>query len=226
MYPFFLEAVREVLKYKGLSVLIETSGENVTEELANKVAAIISDSPVRTGEYPPVIWIVNVDAINQDIYSVMHHGCSNDAFEKACNAVSILASRFSNAVYPQFLRVNENECQLEAFFRFWKEKESPSKGLLIIKKYDDCCALLPPNKPADLSPIERNPCWHLRRDMVILANGDVPLCKDAGLIGIGNVFKESIEDVWNKISSSLAEHICNNYSKKCQVCDEFYTFNF
>ena len=87
--------------------------------------------------------------------------------------------------------------------------------------------MLPECKPADLSPLERNVCWHLRRDMVILTNGDVPFCKEYVLDGIiGNVFEQDLAEIWKKTDDVVKEHICQKYNSKCGNCDEYYTFNF
>ena len=95
------------------------------------------------------------------------------------------------------------------------------------KKYDDFAGLLPPCKPADLSPLERDPCWHLRRDLTILSNGEVPSCRACVLSGsLGNVFTENLEDIWHKSDDLLKNHIDKKYCEKCEKCDEWYTFNF
>ena len=97
----------------------------------------------------------------------------------------------------------------------------------IIQKYDDFANLLNECKPADLSPVDRNICWHLRRDMTILSNGDVPLCYCSVLDDIvGNVFEQGIETVWKKMDKCLEEQIEQKYIDKCGSCDEYYTFNF
>ena len=163
----------------------------------------------------------------------------NIAFAKAVNAVSILEGRFEGAVYPQMLRMNANEDELEAFYRFWHDRNSPSKGKVIIQKYDHFCGLLSDERPADLSPLKRNPCWHLKRDMNILWNGDVPLCREWILDrSVGNVFEMSIRNVWDKLEGLSQEDIdrclhCQKASspdplieKKCGACDEYYTYNF
>ena len=150
-----------------------------------------------------------------------------NAFEKSVEAVLKLCAVLPNCVYPQFVRMNQNEEELELFFRYWNEKSNASNGNLIIQKYDDFAGLLPECKPADLSPLERNVCWHLRRDFTILLNGDVPSCKTCLFDQInGNVFESSLEEIWQKNNSLIEEQIKNNYNKRCGKCDEYYTFNF
>ena len=49
---------------------------------------------------------------------------------------------------------------------------------------------LPARKVSDLSPLTRRPCWHLKRDLSVLMDGAVPLCKECvrGEIVLGNAF--------------------------------------
>jgi spiro-SPASM protein len=222
LHPDFAEFVKEVLSHKGLSVFIETDGTLVTPELSSAISALAGAERIT--------WVVSLDAVDAKKYAELH-GTNEADFAKAVSAVAILGKDFPHRVYPQFVRTKQNEDSLEQFYRYWKEKTNPSNGELIIQKYDRFCGLLPDVKSADLSPLERNPCWHIRRDMTILADGSVPLCRDcisfSGIDDIkGNVFNESVEAVWDRFRSTVADHINQNYSKKCQDCDEYYTFNF
>lgn len=213
-----------VLKNENLSVLIETDGTLITKEFAHKIKSIEDKYGKRTNGQPGIIWIVSIDAFSSAMYEKIVSGGS---FEKAVESISVLGEYFPDSVYPQFTRMNENEEELESFYRYWHEKNSPSKGKLIIQKYDDCCGLLPKKKPADLSPLERNVCWHLRRDMTVLVDGSVPLCRQYLLSqSVGNVFEIGLEKIWQETYKVVEEHITENYSEKCRMCDEYYTFNF
>ncbi len=243
--------ISAVLSYPGLSVLIETDGILVTKEKAEQIAGAVKNASPRTNGMDAVTWIVSIDAFTAEKYTKIHPRFATDgkgqslvegnaAFAKAVNAVSILEPLFENCVYPQMLRMNLNEDELEPFYRFWHDKNSPSNGKIIIQKYDNFCGLLSDEKPADLSPLKRNPCWHLKRDMVILWNGEVPLCRQWILDNtIGNVFEHSIQSVWGKLESLSQKDIdccnfaCTNNSlpdslacEKCGACDEYYTYNF
>ncbi len=217
LYEQFENAVETVLSYKGLSLLIETSGYNITQELAERLSKKCAEVNKE------ITWIVSIDATDEAMYKKIHAQCKEDAYKKAISAVGILSKYFAKNVYPEFLRINENEEQLEAFFRFWKNAESPSYGNVLIQKYDHGCALLQENKPADLSPLERYPCWHLRRDFIILADGNVPLCQEWQDKSdfIGNAFEEKLSDIWEKSKTSKVI-----FSERCSLCDEYYTFNF
>lgn len=225
-HPNLLQFLEKTLEYSGLSVFMETDGLLLTEEFCSGLKEILSKSQKRTNGWQPVMIAVSLDAFSNETYKKLH-GLDNVNMEQIVNNISKLYEIIPGAVYPQFVRMNENEEELESFFRYWKNKTNASGGELIIQKYDDFAKMLPECKPADLSPIDRNICWHLRRDITILTNGDVPVCREYVLDGIvGNVFTESLESIWKKTDSILLEHINNKYNQKCRNCDEYYTYNF
>ena len=229
--------VKAVLEFPCLSVLIETDALSLTEEKAKKIYELSTASlACRCSALPPVIWIVDLDAITDAMYSKIHTSCvdhdgepisGQKAFSIAIKSLEILSPLFPNALYPQMTRMNDNEEELEAFYRYWKNKDSKSFGNVIIQKYDNFCGELEDKKPADLSPLNRGQCWHLKRDMVILLDGKVPVCYEYKAEDIvGNVFESGIEEVWSKNEKLLEDHIKNIYPKKCESCDEYYTYNF
>ena len=233
--PEFLKIVEKALSYKGLSVFFETDGLAVSPDFAEKLAQIEKSASPRTNGWQKIMVAVILDAASEQTYQKIHKNSPAGAFQTAVNSVALLQTALPGSVYPQFVRMNENEAELEAFYRYWNEKSNPSGGNLIIQKYDDFAGQLPPCKPADLSPLERDPCWHLRRDMTILYNGDVPACRTCWNQNItGNVFNQSLEEIWHKTDLLLENHInknycCNGQSGKCancEKCDEWYTFNF
>ena len=86
----------------------------------------------------------------------------------------LLLSAFTGTAWVQAVRMKENEEDLDVFYKTWKAKTEN----VIVQKYDSFSGLLPDRKVADLSPVERFPCWHLKRDMAILLDGTVPLCRE------------------------------------------------
>lgn len=234
LHPDFFEIINQIISYPGLSVLIETDGfdfsqsenlqiaENIKklQELSQKVKNL----GIRKNGYAPIIWIVNLDAMTQKTYEKIHPGMK---LENAIFCVEKLNKLFEKNVYVQFLRIQQNEEELESFYRTYKKQDYISSGNFIIKKYDSFCKKLPELKSADLAPIERNPCWHLRRDFDILANGQVPICFEKSFEqSLGNAFTEELETLWNKKDLILQNDVEKKYCEGCNNCDEFYTFNF
>ncbi len=220
----FAKYAETVLHEKKFSLLIETDGILVTEELASEMKRIADENGKRENGQSSMTWIVKLDAFSETKYNEL---IENGNFKKAVESISILEKYFPDDVYPDFTRTCKNEDELESFYRFWHDSTSPSRGRLIVEKYNDFCKMLPNEKPADLTPLERNVCWHIRRDMMILSDGSVPLCRQCILeSSIGNAFEEGIEKLHEKMISEIERHLCGNYSEKCRACDEYYTFNF
>ncbi len=210
------------LAQAGLGVFAEIDGgllpDFVRGEAFKKIVAALPDKSLRDKIY----FVVCLDAATQETFSKFHSG----GLQEAVLAVKEMAAEFPET-YPQLVRVKDNEDELEAFFRFWSDKNSPSNGKIIVQKYDNFCGLLPDEKSADLSPLTRDPCWHLRRDFDILLDGSAILCRDRFNDGaLGNVFEEGLDAIWKKKDSLLAEHIQKRYCGACGNCDEWYTFNF
>ena len=84
--------------------------------------------------------------------------------------------------------------------------------------------------------------------MPVLIDGTVPLCREeltalAALAGLkeqdgeekqiaaecrslGNVFTDSLENIWQNGERYYIEQCKKNYTGICKNCDEYYTFNF
>ena len=203
----------------GHCVFAEIDGGLLPEFLAGAAFKNLSQAPQDMRQN--VYFAVCLDAASQNVFEGFHQG----SLESAAAAVKDLAAAFPQT-YPQFTRVQENEAELEAFYRFWSDKNSPSGGKIIIQKYDNFCGLLPGHKTADLSPLVRESCWHLRRDFDVALDGSVLLCRDRFKEVLGNAFDQDLSVIWQKKDSLLAEHVKKEYKDSCGNCDEYYTFNF
>jgi len=71
------------------------------------------------------------------------------------------------------------------------------------------------------------------RDMPILINGDVPVCREnlSAIKGekkdiLGNVFADSLENIWQNGDKYYKEQCMKKYEGICAGCDEYYTYNF
>ena len=224
-HPDLLKIIEKILSYQGLSVFIEADGCSIPDSFAEELAKVVNAAPERKNGWQKIMVVVSMDGFTAQTCAGLRGSDFN--LEKSVEAVKKLQEAVPDCVYPQFVRMNANEAELENFFRYWKEKSNASKGNFIIQKFNSFAGMLKNEEPADLSPLERNICWHLRRDLTVLWNGDVPLCHSRVLDDIqGNVFEQGIAPVWEKLNDELKNHINQNYCEKCGGCDEFYTFNF
>ncbi|MDR0374396.1 MAG: spiro-SPASM protein [Treponema sp.] len=243
LHPKKADLINAALERPALSLIIETSGvgwnKAELEALAEaEKAARIAKSGVRANNLPPLSWIVSLDAYDAARYREVRGA----GYAEAVETVRTLAKLFPGNVYAQAVRTSGAEDDIERFYRFWK-----AEGLqVIIQKYDNFCGVLPSLRVSDLSPVERQPCWHLMRDMHILIDGAVPLCREticaadceggaasastaAALTGavstLGNAFSEDLETIWRRGNGVYMDHAACNYIDICTDCDEYYTYN-
>ncbi len=227
LYPCITEIIEKILSYPKLSVLIETSGLHWTNPVIEKIKTIINNSPARKNSALPIYWIICIDAVSSQMYAKVHSIPEDDANIKLKQAVTFadtLNKTFTNSVWTQIVRMNENEIEVEPFYRFWKDL----KVNVIIQKFDTFCKILDDKRVADLSPFERNPCWHIKRDMYILTDGRVPLCREDIYCKhiLGNAFTDNLDIIRKNAFKFYKQHLTCEYSALCGDCDEYYTFNF
>lgn len=165
-------------------------------------------------------WIVSLDAVTENMYTSLR----GQGFKEALALTDTLLKLFKNNVYVQAVRMQNNEDELEKFYKQWKE----TAAHIIIQKYDYFSGFLPQHKVTDLSPLKRFPCWHLKRDMCINIDGTVPLCKEdlMGAHNLGNIFHDELPAVWERGNEVYLKHLHKQYPDVCSECDEYYTFNF
>ncbi|GMO12440.1 MAG: spiro-SPASM protein [Treponemataceae bacterium] len=226
-HPDFCSFVQLVLAHEGLSLVVETDGLLLTEALLTECKKIVDDtnksktSKSKTGGekrkngHHAIYWIVALDAMTKAKYGTIHlaEEKAETNFAVAVNAFELLQKHFPASAYPQFTRMNENEDELESFYRSYK-----AKGNVLIQKYNWFSGRLVDRRPADLSPLVRIPCWHRLRDLVVLANGNVPNCREYSLSEeAGNAFTLGATETWNRSGQQ---------GNLCKECDEYYTFNF
>ncbi|MCL2243192.1 MAG: spiro-SPASM protein [Treponema sp.] len=234
LHPEKLKLIEAVLNRSGLSLIIETSGIGWKDEELEKCAELSKNAVSgrsACGAFSgiqPLSWIVSLDTSDPQRYmEIRGHG-----FAQAESCAKKLFSLFQKDCYVQAVRVKGAEDDTEKFFRYWKGI-APNDANIIIQKYDDFCGTLEKRQASDISPVIRQCCWHIMRDMPILIDGFVPLCKEepAVLKGenkniLGNIFTDSPELIWRNGEKYYTEQCEKNYLKPCKDCDEYYTYNF
>jgi len=236
LHPQKMELIEMVLRRPELDLVIETSGIGWKDDEIDKCAALAKTAG---GSAPPsgknkfrLSWIVSLDTADPARYSEIR----GTGFAEANGFAKNLLTLFPKDAYVQAVRTAGAEDDIEKFYRSWKEI-TPNTSNVIIQKYDDFCGLLPVKRASDLSPVRRQPCWHLMRDMPVLIDGSVPLCREqiAGgngtAINIGNAFTEPLDVIWERGRRFYTEQAGQmpggkKYDSLCAGCDEYYTYNF
>ncbi|MDR2536990.1 MAG: spiro-SPASM protein, partial [Treponema sp.] len=227
LHPQKLELIGAALERPQLSTIIETSGLGWKTAELEALASIAKSAASRVGILAASLsWIVSLDAYDEARY----HDVRGAGYHEALETVKTLTQLFPKDTYVQAIRVKDSEDDIENFYRSWKETETHS----IIQKYDPFCGKLPELGVSDLSPLIRRPCWHLMRDLPILLDGTVPLCReDLGALSgkaehgtLGNVFCDELATIWERGFPIYKQHCEAIYSGLCEKCDEYYIYNF
>jgi len=226
LHPEKIKLIESVLKRKELSLIIETSGLGWKSGELEQIANYKEHLTRRENLMPAVSWIVSLDTSDSQQYMKIR----GNGFAEAEGCAKKLLSLFANDCYVQAVRFKGSEEDTEKFYRYWKENAPNGEKNIIIQKYDDFCGILEKKQASDLSPLIRQSCWHIMRDMPVLINGDVPLCREdlSVLKGekniiLGNVFNDSLESIWKRGEFYYKEKTpCG----LCADCDEYYTYNF
>ena len=203
--------VEYTLKYPGIKLIIESDGHLFTPDVSDWAANLGGEN---------LHFIFDVDAVQADTYRTIHNG----DLHRVERNIRYLLSKQSAHVYVQMVRMDGNEQEMLQFYDQW-EKDGAQ---VIIQKYNTYLGLLPARSSSDLKPLDRQPCWHLMRDLVIFHDGTVPRCKqdiNAEFV-LGNLCKDTVEAVWEANTRFYLEHCSGTYDRHCAVCDEYYTFNF
>ena len=211
LHPQIEHIVRAALEVPGIDLVIETSGIGWP---AGTLSRIVGAGPRQPR------WIVSLDASREDLYRRLR----GEGFAEAQRTAEELLRLRPDRTWVQAVRMKENEEDLDAFYRTWKARTEN----VIIQKYDTHGGMLPDRAVADLSPLKRVPCWHLKRDMAVLLDGTVPLCKeDVGRsVLLGNALRDDLAAVWASAQEMFRSHLSATYPGICAACDEYYTFNF
>jgi spiro-SPASM protein len=232
LHPQKMKLIESVLSRSGLSLVIETSGLSWKTEELEKCAELAQRTKPGYGFPAPLSWIVSLDTADPQRYTELR----GEGFAEANECAKKLLSLFPNDCYVQAVRVRDGEDDTERFYRHWKEGCPNGDKNIIIQKYDHFCGRLEKRQASDISPVIRQCCWHIMRDMPVLIDGTVPLCREEFCVLngqnikndriLGNVFTDSLEDIWKNGERYYSGQCEKNYTGICADCDEYYTFNF
>ena len=234
LHPEKMKLIEAVISRSELALVIETSGIGWKNDELEKCAELSANAGKRVNPrinpMAPLSWIVSLDAAEPQRYAEIR----GNGFAEAVNCAKKLLTLFPNDCYVQAVRTTGAEEDIEKFYRYWKENAPRGEKNVIIQKYDDFCGYLENKQASDISPVIRQPCWHLMRDMPVLLNGNVPLCREdinvlkenKGKHLMGNAFSDPLETIWQNGEQNYLEQCKKNYSGLCRNCNEYYTYNF
>ncbi len=207
------EILNKALSNKNAIVYLETNAILLTNDNAKRIADL-------QHENSNFNVIIHLDAIEPDVYNTIY---TNDHLNVVLENLDYYLLRASENTYIQIIKQKDNFDSLKNFYAYFEKY----KVKIIMQKCPTYRGLVKSGKVGDLAPIERMPCWHIKRDMYIDQNGDSYICSYdiQKSIRIGNVLESSVEQVWNAYDEYYQKDICGSIDF-CSNCDEWYLYNF
>lgn len=226
LHPRFLEIVSDFLNSTPVQqVIIETYGAGVDPDLVRALFALPSRERITV--------IVRMDSLRPERYTQLYGADQCAAaleFLELCErGLRENSEGLVPAVYVEMHRLAETEDELTEFMDRFDQPEQPIQPLL--QKYNRYIDRLPERRAADLTPLTREFCWHLARDLYLTVDGRVPVCKqdpygenpatlDFATASVTEIFAKT-RSYHN--ASVRGEH--DAIPMACLQCDEWYTFN-
>jgi len=220
-HPGFESLLAALVDLKQVDrVFVETYGVDLNEKMVQNFDRLSSPEKLSL--------ILRLTTLDAKRYERLYR---SGRYEDAMRTLRLLedalrgTSRFS--VYAEILKIKEVEDEIEAYFdRFEK---SPVQ--VILQKYNRYIDRLDERRVSDLTPLHRDFCWHLARDLYITGSGKIAICKQdpfADRAGSqGELLEEGFAPFW-RLAPHHAASIRSEWKSipmPCLECDEWYTFN-
>jgi spiro-SPASM protein len=178
-----------------------------------------------TDELEKIGWIINLTTWKQDRYKSMY---GKDEFAKVKENIRVLTEMVPKKnISIQLIKMLEVEDEVESYFNTVE-----GMGLnVVFQKYNTFAHRMPEKRVSDLTPLQREFCWHLARDLYINADGDVSICRQVPnqkLSSDSNIGQKSLKEIWSEGQKSFSASFLGNHQgtgAPCLQCDEWYTFN-
>lgn len=217
LHPNFPSVVKEILKLEQLKELII---ETALYKNVNVLISLINE--LNNQQKEKLCIIVNLTTLSEETYQTLY---GKKGLSEVISAVDSLSKILpQNSLYVQMIKMKEVEEEIDPYFTLFEKK-----GInIILQKYNRFADKLPERRVSDLTPIHRDFCWHLTRDINLSVNGDVSICKQNQTNIIGNLLTESLSTVWSRGLESFRHSFNGEHDQipaPCLNCDEWYTFN-
>lgn len=217
LHPNFVAIVKEILTLSQLKELII---ETALYKNVDQLFSLINDLDPKLKE--KLCIITNVTTLKEDTYQSLYGKNELSQVLESIDSLSKILPQ--NSLYVQMIKMKEVEDEIDPYFTFFEKK-----GIqIILQKYNRFAGKLPERRVSDLTPIHRDFCWHLTRDIYLSVSGEVSICKQNQTEMIGNLLSESLSEVWKKGLDSFRHSFNGEHDlipAPCLNCDEWYTFN-
>lgn len=208
--PFLYSDLIKVIKLiteNSLDLIIETNGHFIDQKFIDSIKDV---------DCKLLKFVVKLDAFSEVTYLKIHQ---DGDFQKVIKGIELL-EKSGFQVYKQIVRMLINEEEIEQIIR------NNEMDNVILRKYSTFCGSLTDKKVVDLAPLNRIPCFHLRRELFIRADSKVSTCIYAYNNIIGDLKKDSLDFILKEMEKNYIKNTLKEYNDFCSKCDDYYLFNF
>lgn len=219
-HPEIAEMIRKLLSNTFVrAVYLETFGTDLNDSILRELSGLAGIEKLSV--------IIRLSTLNKDRYRVLY---GTDRLADVMENIALIENQKSDlpfSVYVELLRISDVEDEIDEFFKRFDE----SKIVPLAQKFNSYAGKLNERRVSDLTPLNREFCWHLARDVFIMHDGSIPICKQDPLgekevisqIQNGGImeYRKKTDDYF--ISSFKGKH--DEIPAPCPECDEWYTFN-
>jgi MoaA/NifB/PqqE/SkfB family radical SAM enzyme len=201
-------------KARGLkSVNLNTNGMLMNAELCDRILGTGVD-----------VVVFGVDGFSRGTYEGIRRG--GDRNQVYSNIERFLLARQRRSKGPeiqvQFIEMDENEHELEAFTRHWLERGAVVKARRKLSWGGRV------DTPFEIASGMRIPCPWAINLMDVFWDGRVPLCPgDVECSGcVGNAWDESLSELWRRLAPHRSLHLERRFDElpqRCQTCKDWTT---
>ena len=223
LHPEWVQAVSLALACPAVkTVFVETYGTNLTPEGVRSLAGLPGAERVSV--------IIRLTTLRADRARRLYGGDFLESVLQNIESLEALApAQRPFFVYAEMLKIKDVEDEIQAFFdRF----EASPCVKPILNKFNSYIGRVEERRVSDLTPLVRDYCRHLARDLYLTAEGRIPLCKQDPFGGGSFVASWSegfrVHDFLQKTASHHAASMRGEHAAipmNCPGCDEWFTFN-
>lgn len=216
-HPDFYSSLRMFLESENVgTVFVETFGLGWTAETTATLAALPGVEKLSV--------IFRLSTLDRERYKKIYHVDGLSAVLSVLDGFAKNPPAFQ--VYAEMLRMKEVEDEISLYH----DKFEKSPVQVIIQKYNTYLGKLPERRVSDLTPLHRDFCWHLARDLMVNVDGRSPLCRqDPFCEKTGRDFLPAGISGFLEWTRQAHAHSFRGEHEKtgmpCLSCDEWYTFN-
>lgn len=140
--------------------------------------------------------------------------------------LSLLDSSGVAPLYVETRLIDDRDEEVRAFQKKWIERLP--EGHVLVSPYSHLCGKIRKLSSLPYAPLRRIPCFHLAREIVISAGGEIAFCENDIWLErtLGSVLSLSPQEIWQRAQEIQSQDFAGEHPKSCFLCQDFAGLNF